>query len=435
MVLLFLLGFLISSAWEQPMTAWDSGNRQSLVNITSNISLVQGSWSNLVDGSYSSSAPSAVALTSRPLVAGVDYVQFQWSTLQQIDGFEAFGDPGNNLGTWQVQGSNDGGASFYTIAQVNIVVGSPISWTNPYGYSIYRFLAVSGSTANGYWISEFLFSRAASSNAGPPPVNMGVRPYIIFIGAGQSNEVGYAPLPANQDTAYPNRGRIHLFDLSGAWREGSDPVMSTAGSIWPAFNNTNVPQAGPQMGFADELTGSNGISLVKSGVFDIGIVPCAYAGTSITNWYRNLDPATLYGAMIARAQAALAAAPPGSFIGGFTWYQGEGDTNNAAAAFAWLPLTSQLFANVRSDLAMPNLPIVVTSIGPDPVSTAFPSWSMMQAIIEQGVMPANVARVVTRDLSNPIVGSGADFSSTASVITIGRRQAQAMKSLLPIPWI
>lgn len=437
---IWLVGTL--SALAQCTSQWDTvSDHRSQIIASSNMSLSQGAYSFAFNGSTASNASSAFAFTSRPVSAGTDFLQFSFSSLQQVDGFQVIGDASAAQGTWQMQGSNDG-QNWFTIAQVSIDASlGQQTWTNAYGYAIYRLLAVSGTTTNSEWVTEILFRRceASAANAGPPgnpppppPPAASGRPLIIFIGAGQSNEEGQAPLPANQALSYPNRSSVHLFDLSGTWRAATDPVMDTTNSIWPAFNNTNTPAAGPQMGFGDELASINGLKTVQLGLFDIGLVPAAHGATTIEEWAQSSDSSTLYGAMIERAKAALAAAPPGSFIGGLIWWQGESNAASVTSAFGWWPQFSQLVANVRNDLASPTLPVVITAIGPDPSLSILPAWPVVQALGEQGIVPSNVARIETRDLpNNP---GAADMGITTSVIIAGRRQAQAIKTLLP-PWL
>lgn len=71
----------------------------------------------------------------------------------------------------------------------------------------------------------------------------------------------------------------------------------------------------------------------------------------------------LYPEMIAKAQAALAAAPVGSTIKCVLWSQGEADRSIAATTYA--SKLDDLIATARADLGLPDLPFIISSLVPE----------------------------------------------------------------------
>lgn len=249
------------------------------------------------------------------------------------------------------------------------------------------------------------------STAAPQPQYE--KPLAIFIGAGQSNMRGDAPIP--DQSVYVNRARLKMFALDGTIKAAVDPLMATIGSQWPQYPDAN-PKCGPMMSFSNELVAS-----FKN--FDILIVASAKGGTSIEEWAKGQP---LYDGMIQRANAALAAAPDGSFIAGFVWQQGESNTASEASAAGWVTQFKTLVSNVRADLQIADLPVVMIGLGPYDAFGA--TWPQLRFAQQYMALPPNTAYVKTFDLPN---GASPDWIVTDSVIEIGRRVAIAMRLLLP----
>jgi hypothetical protein len=91
----------------------------------------------------------------------------------------------------------------------------------------------------------------------------------------------------------------------------------------------------------------------------IGLVPCAFGGTSLSQWEpksKNLlyPPDNLYQNAIRRAKIAMQTGT----LAGILWHQGESDEANAE----YLPALKQLIADLRADLGDPDLPFVAGEI-------------------------------------------------------------------------
>lgn len=271
-------------------------------------------------------------------------------------------------------------------------------------------VVVAATVVTGICGAELFFY---TKDAATQPPQSADRPLAIFIGAGQSNMRGDAPIP--DQSVYANRARLKMFALDGTIKPAADPLMATDGSMWPQYSDAN-PKCGPLMSF-----GSNLVASFKN--FDILLVNSAKGSTAIEQWAKGTS---LYDGMIQRAQAALAAAPEGSFIAGFVWQQGESNTASEASAAGWVAQFKALVQNVRADLEIADLPVVMIGLGPyDAFGSAWPQLRFAQQYM---ALPPDTAYVKTFDLPN---GESADWINTDSVLAIGVRAADAMKSMLP----
>ena len=102
-----------------------------------------------------------------------------------------------------------------------------------------------------------------------------------------------------------------------------------------------------------------GVAVVKAAMGSTGFV-----GDDPT-WDRTKTgaAANLYDQMIAKAQAALAAAPAGSRIVAVLWSQGENDRYTGLAAYQGK--LDDLIAQTRTDLGIADLPFVISSLTPE----------------------------------------------------------------------
>lgn len=230
--------------------------------------------------------------------------------------------------------------------------------------------------------------------------------------AGQSNMVGHGVLA--QLPEFPRANRVFIYRYNEQWDVGAEPMSDHDGIVYTVFND-DEDLASSGMAFADHLAS------LQLG-YEIGLVPCAKGGSGMDDWARDLSTSTLYGAMIARAQAAEVAGD----LAGLIWYQGEEDSRNSTDANAWAANFEQFIADVRSDLSIADLPVIHTKLGPDPDIPERPYWTTVQAE-QEAVDLTNNALVDASDLSTL-----ADdvHLNTASLVTLGQRYAVAMASML-----
>lgn len=247
----------------------------------------------------------------------------------------------------------------------------------------------------------------------------GYGPMDIFIIAGQSNASGRGSL-ANVPS-YPNRDRVRMWMQNGSgFAPASEPVDTDLGGAQYQVLGDASASAGFGLAFANKYAELRPNSI-------IGLVVCAAGNTAIASWVRNLSTSTLYGAMIARAKAALAFAAIGSRIAGFIWYQGESDCTSTALKNAWPAAFTQFVSDIRSDLEVPNLPVIMTVLSPSP-GAAFPAWGAF--VIQQLTMqlPPNTHRVSANDLTKQSADN--PHIDTASYMTLGERYAAQMNNLV-----
>ncbi|KAL7125270.1 hypothetical protein ABFS83_14G106200 [Erythranthe nasuta] len=176
----------------------------------------------------------------------------------------------------------------------------------------------------------------------PPPAKQ------IFILAGQSNMSGRGGVDKNKiwDGVVPQEcsadgTRIFRLGPDHGWEAAAEPLHQ-------GLDSNRLCGVSPGMAFANA---------VKDRVGAVGLVPCAVAGTAVKDWARGTEP---YDTMVRRAKAA--AAHGDGEIKALLWYQGEKDTFTAEAAAAYKEKTEQLILNVRQDLDLPSLPVILVAI-------------------------------------------------------------------------
>lgn len=169
-----------------------------------------------------------------------------------------------------------------------------------------------------------------------PPANK--EAFHIYLLMGQSNMAG-------RDTrtlaAQVDNPRVLALNADGQWVVARDPIHAKEGRIEPG--------AGPGIPFATEM-------LKTDPKVTIGLVPCAVGGTPLRRWVKGGD---LYENAVRRAREAAKA----GVISGVLWHQGESDTAKKENADSYQARLVQMFKDLRQDLGLPNLPIVVGQLG------------------------------------------------------------------------
>lgn len=239
------------------------------------------------------------------------------------------------------------------------------------------------------------------------------RPREIFILAGQSNMSGRGLL--SEVPTFPNASRVKVFSNAWVWEAGAEPVDSATGQI-DTVSADIAAAASPSMSFGSSLAG------LRPNI-EVGLVPCAKGGSSLNDWQPAVSRTTLYGSMIARAKAA---AVQGT-IRGLLWYQGEAEAANLSDAETVKSRTEALIANIRADLMIPDLLVIVTVLGPNPNRDDLPYWSTVQAQ-QEAISGSGISVVSAADLT---AKTGDEVHlTTGSLVTLGERYATAMHSLL-----
>src|SRR5688572_24323640 len=238
----------------------------------------------------------------------------------------------------------------------------------------------------------------------------------LFILAGQSNMVGWAPIPDGEKT----NPRIYVFGKDYHWRIADHPIEDAFNQV-DMISENRIAGFGPAMDFAFA-------SLDRHPQAVIGLIPCAKNSSAIAQWQRNLSDQSLYGSCLKRARAAS----PMGYISGILFLQGETDAQDPTLypqpepqPFDWAPLFTAFITDFRNDLHEPELPVVFAQLGHDPLSTDFPNWKVVQEQQSSIDLPMT-AMITTDDLT---LMDGLHFTAD-SYRTIGRRFAEAYWDLV-----
>lgn len=237
----------------------------------------------------------------------------------------------------------------------------------------------------------------------------------LFILAGQSNMVGWAPIPENRRTD----PRIYLFGNDYRWRVAIEPVDSAYDQV-DDISRDRIAFFGPSMAFALA-------SLERQPEIVIGLIPCAKNSSAIGQWQRNLSDQSLYGSCLKRAHAA---SPMGQ-IRGVLFFQGETDTLDPVQypdpqpnPLDWSRLFTSFVTDFRNDLNQPDLPVVFAQLGSTISTEAFIFWDTVKEQQSSLQLPMT-AMIITDDL--PLM-DGLHFTAESYEI-IGQRFAEAYWNL------
>src|SRR5688572_23025136 len=131
----------------------------------------------------------------------------------------------------------------------------------------------------------------------------------LFILAGQSNMVGWAPIPDGEKTD----PRIYVFGKDYRWRIADHPIEAAFNQVDTVSEN-RIAGFGPAMNFALA-------SLDRHPDIVIGLIPCAKNSSAIIQWQKDLSDQSLYGSCLKRVRAASVMGE----ISGLLFFQGEED--------------------------------------------------------------------------------------------------------------
>ena|SRR5215207_305188 len=238
----------------------------------------------------------------------------------------------------------------------------------------------------------------------------------LFILAGQSNMVGWAPIPDGEKTD----PRIYVFGKDYHWRIADHPIEDAANQV-DMISENRIAGFGPAMDFALA-------SLDRHPDIVIGLIPCAKNSSAIIQWQKDLSDQSLYGSCIKRVRAA---SPMGQ-ISGLLFFQGEEDAVDPIQypqpepyPGDWTQLFSAFITDFRADLDQPSLPVIYAQLGSNSASADFPNWIIVKEQQASVVLPM-MSMIVTDDLH---LMDGVHFT-TESYRIIGKRFAEAFWDLL-----
>lgn len=240
--------------------------------------------------------------------------------------------------------------------------------------------------------------------------------FPVFLLMGQSNMAGWCPMDSSDPSKAGDFSPVPRVLALG----GQCTLKSRRPRGWmrwrPAAHPLHLNQKGAGFGlgisFASRL-------LEEKPALTIGLIPCAWGGAGIDQLGPGTPP---YDNAVRRARIA---ARRGT-LAGVLWHQGETDALDDALAPSHAGKLAALIAQLRSDLAMAELPFLIGGLGTfgDDTRTA-------AAIARQTVVRAGLRRVASETAHAAFVESdgleGVDdvhFSRTA-LIEFGRRYAAA----------
>ena len=222
--------------------------------------------------------------------------------------------------------------------------------------------------------------------------------FHIYLLMGQSNMVGRDTRQLGSQVDNP---RVLALDGEGRWVMAREPMH---------VGGTGL---GPGIPFALEM-------LKADPKTTIGLVPCAVGGTPLRRWVKGAD---LYEAAVSRARTAAR----GGVLKGVLWHQGESDTDKQRNAETYETRLAQMFRDLRQDLGLADLPIVVGQLGDFLTAEKYPYVETVRGAI--GHIPSVVAGVGVADstgLSHK--GDSLHFSADAEK-ELGARFARSMLEL------
>jgi hypothetical protein len=225
--------------------------------------------------------------------------------------------------------------------------------------------------------------------------------FHVHLLMGQSNMSGCG-VPEDEDRRpHP---RILALRRDGSWGPAVEPL----------HHDKEGRGVGPGFSFGRAMAGAD-----ESVV--IGLVPVAVGGSPLSRWVRGAD---LYEIAVAQARVA---AESGT-LAGMLWHQGESDTGTKELASSYADRLSQMMADFRAAVGVPELPVVVGTLGDFVVAyDGAPYADEVNRQIES--IPDRVPRSACVSSSGLGAMDIVHFDAPAQR-ELGRRYADAMQRLL-----
>jgi len=223
--------------------------------------------------------------------------------------------------------------------------------------------------------------------------------FHVYLLIGQSNMAGRGPLDSISKQINP---QIFMLDKNNQWVPATDPVH---------FDKPQVAGVGPAIGFAKEM-------IKNDPNIKIGLIPCAWGGSSINVW--QPDSAYMTGHPYNDAIARTKVAMQKGVLKGILWHQGESD-NSPQGAETYLNKLSTLIQRLRTAFHNPTLPFIAGEIG------YFSKSTRINTVIDQ--LPDNIANTAIVNAAGLTDKGDQTHFDAASARELGKRYAIAMKKL------
>ena len=259
-------------------------------------------------------------------------------------------------------------------------------------------------------LTALLLAPLAELHAADPAISTKAKLHIYLL-IGQSNMAGRGQLDKEPASVHP---RVLMFTKQNQWAPAVEPLH---------FDGKGLAGAGLGMSFARAMAEAHPEAT-------IGVVPCAVGGTPLSRWQKGGD---LYQESLVRLRAAL----KDGVLRGVLWQHGESDAGDPKLAATYSTRLAGMIADLRADLAAPELPFVAGKLGDFSVAERKGKPYHWKTVNEQlaGLpgLSAKVAVVESTGLTHR--GDFVHFD-TPALRTLGQRYALAMLALqsgAPLP--
>lgn len=230
--------------------------------------------------------------------------------------------------------------------------------------------------------------------------------YDLYLLIGQSNMAGRGAVDAESKQVDPH---VFMLTKEGLWAPATDPLH---------FDKPGAAGVGPGLAFGKAMAAAYPQA-------NIGLIPCAVGGTSITVWAPGKqDPVTKaypYDDMLKRVKIALQSGT----LKGIIWHQGESDRSPAGIA-KYTERMTELIARLRKDLNAPDVPFVSGEIAQFNDTNRDATTQINDILHGLAKTEPHYACVSAADLTDR--GDKLHFN-TASARLFGQRNAAAMLEL------
>ena len=185
-----------------------------------------------------------------------------------------------------------------------------------------------------FFLLQSLFAFAGNVKESVPST------FDLYVCIGQSNMAGRATLtPEVMDTLQ----NVYLLNDKGNF----EPAVNPLNRYSTVRKDLSMQRLGPAYGFAKEVT--------RKTKCPLGLVVNARGGSSINSWLKGSKDG-YYEEALSRIRIAM---KQGGVLKAILWHQGEADCSNPEA---YKQKLISLVKDLREDLNMPDLPVVVGQI-------------------------------------------------------------------------
>ena len=230
--------------------------------------------------------------------------------------------------------------------------------------------------------------------------------FHIYLLIGQSNMAGRGKLDKGKRISTE---RVVKLENNGNWAVAKEPLhldkISAGAGLGASFARV-LADADPSV--------------------TIGLVPCAYGGTSLDEW---MPDRYLYKQAVLKTKEAMRR----GVLKGILWHQGEADANSAKKAATYAERLVVMMASLRKDLDASDVPIVVGELGPYldefvRINNSLREWKAVNEQMRLAATRIPNCRCVSSEGLAETIGDNLHFS-TPCLRVLGKRYADALQAI------